>query len=89
MIVFLLFIIFLFNFKCDKKIWFNKYFLGSANELQIANFLAQAKTIASDSSEKSLFVLWIALGYANPTEIITEPKKSLNYSKITEEIKLR
>ena len=28
-------------------------------------FLGQVK--------KSLFVLWIALGYANPTEIITEP----------------
>ena len=48
-------------------------FVGSANELQIANLLAQAKTISSGSSEKHLFVLWISLGYANPTEIIIEP----------------
>jgi hypothetical protein len=45
-------------------------FVGSANELQIANLLAQAKTISSGSSEKSRFVLWIALGYANPTKLL-------------------
>jgi len=45
-------------------------FVGSANELQIANLLGQTKTISSGSSEKRLFVLWISLGYANPTEII-------------------
>jgi hypothetical protein len=48
-------------------------FVGSANELQIANLLGQAKTISSGSSEKRLFMLWISLGYANPTEIIIEP----------------
>ena len=48
-------------------------FVGSANELQIANLLGQAKTISYGSSEKRLCVLWISLGYANPTEIIIEP----------------
>ena len=48
-------------------------FVGSANELQIANLLGQAKTISYGSSEKCLCVLWISLGYANPTEIIIEP----------------
>jgi len=43
-----------------EKIGSINIFVGSANELQIANLLGQAKTISSGSSEKRLCVLWIS-----------------------------
>jgi hypothetical protein len=43
-----------------EKIGSINIFVGSENELQIANLLGQAKTISSGSSEKRLCVLWIS-----------------------------